>query len=94
MVGRMSTKQLRKAAEVNMRHHRASNTQPVEPLRANQTWDQAVDKITGKKYKYRSLSDAMLQYVPRAGEQSGYAVSAAQLKAFVNDIGQWGSVNL
>ena len=95
MVGRMTTKQLKRAAEINLRHIRSQGTQPVEPLRADQSWDTPRSKdVSGTQYRYRSLSQAMLEWVPRAGEKSGYAVSAAQLKAFVNDIGQWGSVNL
>ena len=96
MVGRMTTSQLNAAAEANIRHIRQKENAAVEPLRANQKWDEmkGKDDVTGKRYRYRSLSSAMLQWMPRAGEKSGYAVSAAQLKAFVNDIGQWGNVNL
>ena len=94
MVGRMSTKQLNRAAEINLRHKRNLQNEAVEPLRADHDWRTTKDGVTGKEFRYRSLSHAMLNYMPRAGEKSGYAVSAAQLKAFVNDIGQWGSVNL
>ena len=93
MIGRMSSSQLRAAAEINMRHRNNTRTGPSNPNRydlsqiRNQTH-------TNREFTLGSFSRAMLQYLERAGEGSGYAVSAAQLKAFVNDIGQWGNVNL
>ena len=94
MIGRMSTSQLKAAAAINQRHRNNTRTAPASPEAplTQQTVTSAT--TTGRQYTNASFSRSMLQYLARAGEGSGYAVSAAQLKAFVNDIGQWGNVNL
>ena len=100
MIGRMSTSQLKAAAEINLRHTLATATQTRNPTRGSTSETLAANEdgtnidITGRRVTNKSFSNAMLQYLERAGEKSGYAVSAAQLKAFVNDLGQWGNVNL
>lgn len=97
MIGRMSTGQLRAAAEINLRHKNnaamtAANPTGTQILGADPEMKQL--DMKGSTFTNKNWSNAMLQYLERAGEKSGYAVSAAQLKAFVNDIGQWGNVNL
>jgi len=95
MIGRMTTKQLNTAAEINLRHTGNTQTEPSDLFRGNEDiWKMATDVKDARRYTQGSFPADRLQYMPRAGEKSGVAVSAAQLKAFVHDISQWGNVNL